>query len=108
MTNIPRLEATVKLHHDATAPKDAKIASRVVAFAELKIADAFVIKNIRVMQTTDHERSIDGELFVCFPGERARGGGTRWNDVAHPTNREARDAAVHVILVAYSDAAGTS
>ncbi|MES2155404.1 MAG: septation protein SpoVG family protein [bacterium] len=88
---LPALEARVRLHHDDAAPDDTGI--RLLAFAELTVAGAFVIKSIRILQGDE-----DGP-FIVFPAEKA---GDRFYDVAHPTTAEARAAAVDAILGAYA------
>lgn len=94
---LPALEARVRRIVDrSTRP------TKVVAFAELTIADAFIIKGIRVLQREDppHEKP-----FVIFPAERRINAKTdRWYDIAHPATSEARAAAVAVILAAYENA----
>lgn len=88
-TSVPKLEARVHLHQDAGAH-----AVKLLAFAELTIGDAFVIKGIRILQGDDAP-------FVVFPAEKGKGMG-RWYDIAHPCTAEARGAAVETILTAYA------
>lgn len=100
---IPMLEARVRLHHE-TSPNGKQ---RLLGFADLTIGEAFVIKSIRIVQPFDPDRKIAGELVVLFPGEKFRAGAApKWYDVAHPITREARAAAVRVILEAFARAAG--
>ncbi len=84
---LPTMEAVVRPH------KSKSKQTNLLAFAELKIAGAFVIKNIRVMTKNP------GERFVVFPAER--GVKDAWYDIAHPTNRTAWTAAVALILDEY-------
>lgn len=88
---LPPIYAVVRLHHDApgTTP-------RLLGFAELTIAGAFAIKNIRL---TAGPR---GEVIVSFPAEKNRM--NRFYDIAHPVTVEARTAAVEAILAAYREA----
>lgn len=89
MPTIPQLEVRVHPHKDTTGNK-----VKLLAFAELAIAGAFVIKSIRIMQGDEREP------FVVFPAEKGKGD-DRWYDIAHPCTPEARLAAVKAILGAY-------
>lgn len=94
---LPKLHARVRLHHD-----DHDRPTKLLAFAELTIGDAFVIKGIRVLRRTEPG---EDEPFVVFPAEKGKGGDMdRWYDLAHPTTNEAREAAVQTILEAYTQA----
>lgn len=94
---LPKLHARIRLHHDVTDRP-----TKLLAFAELTIADAFVIKNIRILKRTEPGHD---DPFVVFPSEKGQGTPTdRWNDLAHPTTAEAREAAINLILDAYRDA----
>lgn len=94
---LPKLEVHVRPHHD-----DTDRPTKLRAFAELIIADAFVIKGIRILQR--EEKGFD-EPFVVFPAEKAKNGADmdRWYDLAHPTTAEAREAAVSLILNTYRE-----
>lgn len=100
MTEIPKLEATVLLNN---GDKGASV--RVLAFVELKIGDAFVIKNIRIKQGRLKESDIGSIPFVVFPAERGKRS-DRWHDIANPCTAEARAEAVRVIMRAYDKARG--
>ena len=94
MGNLPKLEARVRPHQD---PSDRP--TKLMAFAELMIADAFVIKGIRVLKK---EEPGNDEPFVVFPAERGKGAtADRWFDLAHPVTAEARSAAIGQILEKY-------
>jgi len=94
MENLPKLEARVRPYQD---PSDRP--TKLMAFAELIIADAFVIKNIRVLKKA--EPGTD-DPFVVFPAEKGKGAtADRWFDVAHPVTLEARNAAIGLILEKY-------
>lgn len=93
---LPKMEVRVKPHHD-----DNDRPTKLLAFAELTIADAFVIKSIRILKRT--EPGYD-EPFVVFPAEKGKGTPSdRWFDVAHPTTAEAREASINLILSVYRE-----
>ena len=93
---IPKLEARVRLYNDASGR-----ATKLLAFAELIIADAFVIKGIRVLRREEPGE----EPFVAFPAEKGTGTtADRWYDMAHPITAEARIAASDILLLRYSQA----
>jgi DNA-binding cell septation regulator SpoVG len=87
---MPKLDARVRPFVDSSDRP-----TKLLAFAELTIADAFVIKGIRVLK-----REEGGEdPFVVFPAEKGKGSaGDRWFDVAHPVTAEARAAATALVL----------
>lgn len=94
---LPALDARVRLFNDNPERN-----TQLLAFAELVIADAFVIKGIRVLRHRDE----GGKVFVVFPAEKGKGkSADRWYDVAHPTSTEARTAAEKVVLDRYEAAA---
>ncbi|UPT75506.1 MAG: SpoVG family protein [Elusimicrobiota bacterium] len=98
MENLPKLDARVRPYQD-TSDRPTKL----MAFAELIIADAFVIKNIRVLKKAEGT----DEPFVVFPAEKGKGAlADRWFDTAHPVTAEARVAAIELILEKYRRAAG--
>ena len=96
--NLPKLEARVRPYDD---PSDRP--TKLMAFAELIIADAFVIKGIRVLAKAGEG---DGaEPFVVFPAEKGKGAtADRWFDLAHPLTVEARSATIKLILDKYAEA----
>jgi DNA-binding cell septation regulator SpoVG len=97
--SLPSLSAKIRLMTDTS---DKKV--KLLGFAELTIADAFVIKGVRVLKNADDEGP-----FVVFPAERGKNGSSdRWFDVAHPVSAEARTAATNVILGAFRNAAETA
>lgn len=94
-TTLPKLEARVRPFQDGSGR-----ATRLLAFAELTIAGAFVIKGIRVLKR--EEEGADDAPFVAFPAEKGKGAAQeRWFDVAHPVTAEARAAASAIVLEAY-------
>lgn len=92
-TIMPKLAARVRLHNDTSGRP-----TKLLAFAELTIGEAFVIKGIRIMQRPG-DPADDREPFIVFPAQRGKGDAAdRWYDVAHPCTVEAREAATKVIL----------
>lgn len=92
--NMPKLDARVRPFEDASGRP-----TKLLAFAELTIADAFVIKGIRVLK---REEDGDDQPFVVFPAEKGKGSSAdRWFDVAHPVTAEARAAATALVLERY-------
>ena len=91
---MPKLDARVRPFEDSSGR-----ATKLLAFAELTIADAFVIKGIRVLKRGEPG---DDEPFVVFPAEKGKGAAQdRWFDVAHPVTAEARAAASALVLERY-------
>lgn len=97
MDNLPKLDARVRPYQD---PSDRP--TKLMAYADLLIADAFVIKGIRVLKKAEPGND---EPFVVFPAERGKGASAdRWFDLAHPITAEARSAAIGLILSRYRQA----
>ncbi|PIR16057.1 MAG: hypothetical protein COV48_10985 [Elusimicrobia bacterium CG11_big_fil_rev_8_21_14_0_20_64_6] len=97
MENLPKLDARVRPYQD---PSDRP--TKLMAFAELMIADAFVIKGIRILKKAEPGSD---DPFVVFPAERGKGSAAdRWFDLAHPVTAEARTAAIGLILEKYRQA----
>lgn len=97
--DMPQLDARVRLYDDASGR-----ATKLLAFAELTIAGAFVIKGIRVLK---REEPAEEGPFVVFPAEKGKGAAAdRWYDIAHPTTVEARAAASALILERWKQAGG--
>lgn len=94
VSTLPKLTAKVRLYQDPSERP-----TKLMAFAELMIADAFVIKGIRVL--AKNEPGNDAP-FVVFPAEKGKGStADRWFDLAHPVSPEARTAALTLILAEY-------
>lgn len=88
---MPKLDARVRPFVDSSGR-----ATKLLAFAELTIADAFVIKGIRVLKRQEEGQD---EPFVVFPAEKGKGAAQdRWFDIAHPVTAEARTAATALVL----------
>lgn len=99
MTETPKLDARVRLTRGNKEP------SSLLGFADLVIADSFVIKDVRIVMGRGLE-SGKPEPFVAFPSRRGTGTQQeRWFDVAHPITAEARKAASAVVLARYREAA---
>ncbi|HAZ08308.1 MAG TPA: hypothetical protein DCZ01_07275 [Elusimicrobia bacterium] len=93
-TTLPKLEGRVRMFEDVSGR-----ATKLLAFAELVIAGAFVIKGIRVLKK---EEAGNDEPFIVFPAEKGKGAAAdRWFDLAHPVTAEAHSAASDVILTRY-------
>ena len=91
---LPKMDARVRPFDDVSGRP-----TKLLAFAELVIADAFVIKGIRVLK---REEAGNDEPFVVFPAEKGKGAAQdRWFDVAHPVTAEARSAAIALVLERY-------
>jgi DNA-binding cell septation regulator SpoVG len=96
-TTLPKLDVRVRPFEDASGRS-----TKLLAFVELVIADAFVIKGIRVLK---RDEPGNDEPFVVFPAEKGVGAAQdRWYDVAHPITPEARATAVTAILEQYARA----
>lgn len=97
MTDLPKITARVRPFNDTSGRP-----ARLLAFVELTIADAFVIKGIRILAKEP------GAEFVVFPAEKRKGtddpAGQQWFDIAHPITAEARGAALRLILDEYAKA----
>src|SRR5271154_262942 len=97
MNTLPKLDVRVRPFEDASGRP-----TKLLAFAELIIADAFVIKGIRVLK---REEPGNDEPFVVFPAEKGKGAAQdRWFDVAHPVTAEARAVSIALVLERYRQA----
>ena len=98
---LPKLEARVRPFQDSSDRP-----TKLLAFAELLIADSFVIKGIRVLK---RDEPGDDEPFVVFPAEKGKGAAEdRWFDVAHPVTAQARAAATALVLERWRQAGAVS
>ena len=96
-TTLPTLSVRVRPFDDASGRP-----TKLLAFVELLIADAFVIKGIRILK---RDEPGNDEPFVVFPAEKGSGAAQdRWFDVAHPLTAEAREASIKAILEQYAKA----
>ncbi|HVE11817.1 MAG TPA: SpoVG family protein [Elusimicrobiota bacterium] len=96
---VPGLAARVRLFRSESGK------AVLLGFADLTIAESFVIKGIRILETKAQEGGSAG-TFVSFP--RRKGGEERYFDVAHPVTAAARDKAQAVILESYRSALAES
>ncbi len=69
--------------------------NQLKAFVNIVIDDAFIIRNIKV---------IEGEkgLFVAMPSRRVSNG--EYRDIAHPINTETRKLVENIIIEKYKEA----
>ncbi len=69
--------------------------NQLKAFVNIVIDDAFIIRNIKV---------IEGEkgLFVAMPSRRVSNG--EYRDIAHPINTETRKKVENIIIESYKKA----
>ena len=72
-----------------------RTADQLKAFANIVIEDAFVIKNIKVIEGAKG-------LFIAMPSAKNKNGVYR--DIAHPLNTETRDQIEKLILEKYQEA----
>ncbi|MBI5244795.1 MAG: septation protein SpoVG family protein [Elusimicrobia bacterium] len=94
---VPGLATRIRLYRGPAG----KGGAQLLGFAELVIAGAFVIKDIRILKVLSKEK--DGSVFVSFPSRLQPGGEKRYYDVAHPITAEAYQEAKDAILSAYEE-----
>ena len=61
-------------------------------FANIVIDDAFIVKNIKIIEGKNG-------LFIAMPSQKGRNG--EYRDIAHPLNTETRTAIEKLVLDAY-------
>ena len=69
---------------------------KIRAFASIVVDDCFIINDLRVIEGREKQ------LFVTMPARKARNGQMR--DIAHPLNRETREAIEERVLDEYKSA----
>ena len=69
---------------------------KIRAFASIVVDDCFIINDLRVIEGREKQ------LFVTMPARKARNGQMR--DIAHPLNRETREAIDERVLEEYESA----
>ena len=69
---------------------------KIRAFASIVVDDCFIINDLRVVEGREKQ------LFVTMPARKARNGQMR--DIAHPLNRETREAIDERVLEEYENA----
>ena len=74
----------------------AKGSGKIRAFASIVVDDCFIINDLRVIEGREKQ------LFVTMPARKARNGQMR--DIAHPLNRETREAIEERVLEEYRSA----
>lgn len=68
--------------------------NQLKAFVNMVIDDAFIIRNIKVIEG-------DNGLFVAMPSRRVSSG--EYRDIAHPINTETRNMIERVIIEKYKE-----
>ena len=68
--------------------------NQLKAFVNMVIDDAFIIRNIKVIEG-------DNGLFVAMPSRRVSSG--EYRDIAHPINTDARNMIESVIIEKYKE-----
>ena len=74
-----------------TVKKETKENSRFLGFAEIVIDNCFVVKNLRIIQGKER-------IFVAMPSIKGK---DKYQDVAHPLDRECRKMIEETILKEY-------
>ena len=101
-TPSTKLEARVKLCQQPLTYGSAQL----IAFAELVIGGAFVIRDIRILKVA---KEGEESVFVAFPSRRWNEGGLgdekKYYDVAFPITAQAYKDASGAILKAFEEAA---
>ena len=69
---------------------------KIRAFASIVVDDCFIVNDLRVIEGREKQ------LFVTMPARKARNGQMR--DIAHPLNRETREAIEERVLEEYESA----
>lgn len=75
--------------------------SSLKAFASIKIADVFVVKNLKVVEGKNG-------IFVSMPQEKyeSKEGEVKYADNAYPMSKEGREEINQLVIKAYEAAAG--
>ncbi len=95
MSELPKLQTTVKLYHADGGNAE------MLGFADVVIADAFVIRGVRILRNKEK-----GDAFLSFPARKGTGAQEgKYFDVAHPITAAARQAVIDSVLAAYAKAA---
>jgi stage V sporulation protein G len=97
---MPKLEARVRLYKSEAGQ------SQLVAFADLVVGGAFVIRGLRILMSKPTPERASG-LFVAFPSRRGTGEQQdKYFEVAHPITAEARVAVRDLVLQEYHELVG--
>ncbi len=100
--SLPSLRTTVRLYQGPQSPNQR---AELLGFADLVIAEAFVIKGIRILAGKAGEDKPAGR-FIAFPSRK--GGGSaqdRYFEVAYPITAQARQAVKEAVLKSYEEQA---
>ena len=74
-------------------------AGNLKASASITIDDAFVVRDIKVIDTGD------GGKFIAMPSRKiVSGDSERYTDIAHPIKQETREAIQDIVLEKYNEA----
>ncbi len=71
-----------------------KVNGAVKAYASVSLDNEFVVKGIKILEGEDG-------LWVSMPSRKGRDGS--FQDIFHPTNKEAREKIVNAVLNAYKE-----
>ncbi len=100
---LPRLKTTVRLFAGGSG-EGAEKGAELLGFADVTIADAFVIKGIRILMGKASGEKPGGP-FISFPARKGTGKlEGQYVDIAHPITTEAYQAVRECILAAYEKA----
>lgn len=95
---LPRLKTTVRLFSNEANPD-------LLGFADVTIAEAFVIKGIRILMGKASADRPAGP-FISFPARKGTGKlEGQYVDIAHPITSQAYHAVRDCVLAAYAKAA---
>jgi stage V sporulation protein G len=65
------------------------------AFANIVFDDAFIVKNIKIIEGKNG-------LFIAMPSQKGKNG--EYRDIAHPLNTDTRNEIERLVLDAYKEA----
>lgn len=104
-TMVPSLKPAIRLFRAESGKNE------LLGFADLVIADAYVIKGIRILRAKP-EGEQQARVFISFPQRKGKGKGKedeeRYFGVAHPITKEAHAKALESIVTAYDSLASQS
>jgi stage V sporulation protein G len=72
-----------------------KPADPLKAFANIVIDDAFIVKNIKIIEGKNG-------LFIAMPSQKNKSG--EYRDIAHPLNTDTRNAIEKLMIDKYNEA----
>lgn len=102
-TMVPSLKPAIRLFRAESGKNE------LLGFADLVIADAFVIKGIRILRAKP-EGEQQARVFISFPQRKGKGKDEeeRYFGVAHPITKDAHAKALESIVSAYDSLASQS